>query len=175
MGEPFPCRRPSCQASPAAVAPALPPTPTRLQRSPAGRPCPGGASYGIRKTYRGATMNLIAVRSSPSIMMSVNAGMQTRSTPLGATKPLAMATALTAWFTAPAPMAWSSALPRSRTTAASAPATALGLLLEDTFKTSIAARLLVATGRFRIVFNIQPHWSCPRLVQSALEGGGWGR
>lgn len=55
--------------------------------------------------YRGPTMSLIAVRSSPSIVMSVKAGTQTRSTPPGATKPRAIATALTAWLTAPAPIA----------------------------------------------------------------------
>jgi len=92
-------------------------------------------------------MNLIAVRSSPSMMMSVNAGMQIRSIPLGATKPRAIATAFTAWLTAPAPMDWISALPRSLRTAASAPATAFGLLFDDTFKTSIAARLPRGHGR----------------------------
>ena len=45
---------------------------------------------------RGSTISLIAVRSSPSILMSVKAGMQMRSTPCGATKPRAIATALTA-------------------------------------------------------------------------------
>lgn len=78
----------------------------------------------------------MAVRSSPSIIMSVKAGMQMRSTPLGATNPLAIATALTAWFSAPAPMACSSAPPRSRRTPANAPATELGLDFADTFNTS---------------------------------------
>ena len=97
--------------------------------------------------YRGWTINLIAVRCSPSMVMSMNAGTQIRSTPLGATKPRAMATALTAWLTAPAPMACISALPRSRNTAARAPATAFGLLLDETFRTSMVARLLGANRR----------------------------
>ena len=37
--------------------------------------------------------------------MSVNAGIHIESIPLGATNPLAIATALTAWFIAPAPIA----------------------------------------------------------------------
>src|SRR5690606_41758823 len=46
--------------------------------------------------HRGSTISLMAVRSSPSIMMSVKAGMQIRSMPLGATNPRAIATAFTA-------------------------------------------------------------------------------
>ena len=65
--------------------------------------------------------------------MSVNAGIQIRSTPAGATKPLAIATAFTAWFIAPDPTAWSSAEPFSLTTPASAPAIELGLDFDDTF------------------------------------------
>lgn len=41
-------------------------------------------------------INFIAVRSSPSILMSAKAGTQTKSIPLGATKPRAIATAFTA-------------------------------------------------------------------------------
>ena len=59
--------------------------------------------------------------------MSVNAGTHTRSIPLGATKPLAIAMAFTAWFKAPAPIACISALPFSLSTPAKAPATELGL------------------------------------------------
>jgi hypothetical protein len=81
-------------------------------------------------------MSLIAVLSSPSITMSVNAGIQMRSTPLGATKPLAIATAFTAWFKAPAPIACSSAQPFSLKTPAKAPATEFGLDFADTFNTS---------------------------------------
>jgi len=110
--------------------------------------------------YRGSTMNLIAVRSSPSIVMSVKAGTQTRSTPPGATKPRAMATALTAWLTAPAPIACISALPRSRNTAARAPATAFGLLLDETFRTSMVARLLGANRRLCQSISTVPR-ACP--------------
>ena len=48
----------------------------------------------------------MAVLSSPSIIISVNAGIHTKFFPLGATKPLAIAIALIAWFSAPAPIAW---------------------------------------------------------------------
>src|SRR5690606_16916978 len=87
--------------------------------------------------YLGSTMSFIAVRSSPSITMSVNAGMHIKSTPLGATKPRAMATALIAWFNAPAPIACNSAAPRSRNTPASAPATEFGFDFAETFNTSM--------------------------------------
>ena len=50
-------------------------------------------------------MNRMAVRSSPSISTLVNAGMAMRSIPFGATNPRVIAMALTAWFTAPAPIA----------------------------------------------------------------------
>jgi hypothetical protein len=47
-----------------------------------------------------------------------------------------MATALTAWLVAPAPIACTSARPFSRTTPAIAPATALGRDRAETFRTS---------------------------------------
>jgi len=47
-------------------------------------------------TYLGSISNLIPVLSSSSILISVKAGMQIKSTPDGATKPLAIAIALTA-------------------------------------------------------------------------------
>ena len=65
----------------------------------------------------------MAVLSSPSICMSVKAGMQTMSFPLGAIKPLAIAIAFTAWFIAPAPTAWIAAISFSVNIAANAPAT----------------------------------------------------
>src|SRR5690606_3132641 len=46
--------------------------------------------------HRGSTINRMAVRSSPSISISANAGIQIRSMPLGATKPRLMAIALIA-------------------------------------------------------------------------------
>ena len=67
--------------------------------------------------------------------MSVNAGTHTRSIPLGATNPLAIAMAFTAWFKAPAPRACISALPFSLSTPAKAPATELGLDFDETFNT----------------------------------------
>ena len=66
-------------------------------------------------------INLIAVRSSPSIAMSENAGIHTKFFPLGATNPLAIATALIAWLSAPAPTACISTVPFSLKTFAKAP------------------------------------------------------
>ena len=43
-----------------------------------------------------STINFIPVLSSPSTSTSANAGIHTRSTPAGATNPLAIATAFTA-------------------------------------------------------------------------------
>jgi hypothetical protein len=57
----------------------------------------------LSRYLRGSTNNLIAVRSLPSIVMFEKAGMQIRSIPWGATKPLAMAIALMAWLSATAP------------------------------------------------------------------------
>jgi hypothetical protein len=48
-----------------------------------------------------------------------------------------MAIALIAWFNAPAPIVWISALPLSLITPANAPATEFGLDLADTFNISI--------------------------------------
>src|SRR5207302_9023326 len=96
--------------------------------------------------YLGDTISLIAVRSSPSICTSANAGTHTRSSPLGATYPRAMAIAFTAWLIAAAPMAWSSAVPFSRTTPASAPATAVGLDLAATLRMFMGACLLGGVG-----------------------------
>jgi len=63
--------------------------------------------------------------------------MHTRSIPLGATKPLAIATAFTAWLRAPAPTAYNSADPFSLTTPAKAPASEFGLDFVDTLNISI--------------------------------------
>ena len=70
------------------------------------------------------------------MVISEKAGTTTISIPLGATKPLAMAIALTAWFTAPAPTAWISADDFSLNTAANAPATDFGCDCDETFNTS---------------------------------------
>ena len=83
-------------------------------------------------------ISLIAVFSAPSIVMSENAGMMTRFLPLGATKPLAIATALIAWFSAPAPTACISTEPFSLNTLARAPATLFGLDLLLTLRITFA-------------------------------------
>jgi hypothetical protein len=54
---------------------------------------------------RDSSWNLIAVRSSSSMVIFEKAGMQIRSMPFGATYPLAIAIDFTDWFTAPAPTA----------------------------------------------------------------------
>ena len=48
----------------------------------------------------------IAVRLSPPISMSENVGAQEMSMPAGMRNPRAMAIALMAWLTAPAPTLW---------------------------------------------------------------------
>ena len=50
----------------------------------------------LKKVYLGSMISLMAVLSSPSINMSVKAGIHIKSTPPGATNPLAIATAFTA-------------------------------------------------------------------------------
>ena len=80
----------------------------------------------------------MAVRSCPSIVMSAKAGTQTRSMPLAATYPRAMATALMAWLRAPAPTTWTSTAPWLRTTPAMAPATELGFDRVETLSCSMA-------------------------------------
>ena len=79
----------------------------------------------------------MAVLSSPSIVISAKAGIQTKFFPDGAIKPLAIATALIAWFSAPAPTAYISTFPFSRNTLASAPATLLGFDFDETLSVSI--------------------------------------
>ena len=71
-----------------------------------------------KEAYLASTINLIAVLSSPSITISVNAGMQTKFFPDGATNPLAIAMAFIAWFKAPAPIACISTDPFSLNTLA---------------------------------------------------------
>ena len=65
------------------------------------------------------------------------AGTHTISLPLGATKPLAIAIAFTAWFIAPAPTACISTMFFSLIIAARAPDTEFGLDFVDTYNTSI--------------------------------------
>ena len=52
--------------------------------------------YVLIRPYLDSIINFIAVLSSPSISISAKAGTQTKSMPLGATKPRAIATAFTA-------------------------------------------------------------------------------
>lgn len=87
--------------------------------------------YVLIRPYLDSMINFIAVLSSPSISISAKAGTQTKSMPLGATKPRAIATAFTAWFNAPAPTACNSAVPFSLNTPAKAPATEFGLDFVD--------------------------------------------
>ena len=54
---------------------------------------------------------MIAVFSSPSIIISENAGITAKFFSLGATKPLAIQIALIAWFNEPAPIVWISTTP----------------------------------------------------------------
>ena len=89
-----------------------------------------------------STISLSAVRSSPSIEMSVNAGIHTRFLPLGATNPRAIAIDLIAWFKAPAPIACISTVPLSRITLAKAPATELGFDLAPTLSVYIKHLLI---------------------------------
>jgi hypothetical protein len=126
----------------------------------------------ISVAYLGSTRSLIAVLSSPSICISVNAGMHTRSMPLGATNPLAMAVALIAWFKAPAPIACISAPPFSLNTPANAPATELGFDLADTFKISIIVppvkcfHLIVKyffQNAFKCLFSLYPGFKINQL------------
>ena len=70
--------------------------------------------------------SLIAVLCWPSISTSMNAGAITKSLPAGAQYPLAIVTALIAWLSAPAPIAWISTYPFSLSDHVSAPATAAG-------------------------------------------------
>src|SRR2546421_3277350 len=94
------------------------------------------------------------VRSSPSIEMSMKAGMQTRSSPPGATYPREMAIALTAWLIAPAPIAWTSTRPLLRITPAMAPATATGFEVAETLSTSTGARSADIAGTPSNMFSI---------------------
>src|SRR3954467_6386324 len=84
-------------------------------------------------------LSRMAVRRSPSMTMSANVGTHTRSMPAGATYPRAMATALIAWLSAPAPTTCTSTAPACLTAPAIAPATELGLDLVETFSVSIGA------------------------------------
>ena len=52
--------------------------------------------YVLIRPYLDSMINFIEVLSSPSISISAKAGTQTKSMPLGATKPRAIATAFTA-------------------------------------------------------------------------------
>jgi hypothetical protein len=80
----------------------------------------------------------MAVRVAPSMSMSAKLGTATKSVPAGARNPRAMAMALMAWLSAPAPTTCTSTAPDWRITPAMAPAQELGLDLLLTFKTSIA-------------------------------------
>ena len=90
--------------------------------------------------YIDSTTNFIAVFSSPSIIMSLNAGITTKFCPEGAKNPLAIQIDFIAWFKLPAPIVWISTHPSSLNTLAIAPATLEGFDFDDTFKISIISR-----------------------------------
>jgi hypothetical protein len=92
----------------------------------------------------------MAVRLAPAIMMSEKVGAQDMSTPVGIRNPRAMAMALMAWLTAPAPTHWMFTSTPSFTMPAIAPATEAGDDLLDTFRKSMFKLL----GAMRLV----PHW-----------------
>src|SRR3990172_9947640 len=92
---------------------------------PARSPIALGATTPHNWPHRGSTRMRIAVRSLPSIVTSVKEGMQMTFKPSPSRYPRAMAHAFTAWLTAPAPMACTSACFCSRTIPAIAPATAV--------------------------------------------------
>src|SRR2546425_12758205 len=83
-----------------------------------------------------------------------------------------MAIALMAWFSAPGPMACTSPLPAWRTTPASAPATALGFDLEDTFRTSISGPSYPGTSTWDFLrpspTSCWRRTVCPLLLQALL-------
>src|SRR5438270_7669710 len=87
-----------------------------------------------------------------------------------------MATALTAWFRAPAPTTWTSTAPDCRTTPAMAPATELGFERLDTLRISTGppdGRDLSVPGRFDSAVDascppIRPF--CGRFVPHTLRG-----
>ena len=88
---------------------------------------------------------------SPSLdSMVVNPGLQVRSKPRGAEYPLAMAIALTAWFTAPAPTARNLTVLLSYTACAMADATDWGLEPAETLRNGSS----VAATTFSISLNL---------------------
>ena len=91
---------------------------------------------------RRSTLKRVAVRYSPSMTMSANAGTQAISMPMGERNPRDMAMALTAWLTAPAPTAWISTVEPSLIMPAIAPATDAGDDLEDTLRHPISVLAL---------------------------------
>ena len=76
------------------------------------------------------------MRRSPSMSTSAKLGTHTRSMPADATNPRAMATALIAWFSAPAPTTCTITAPDCRTTPAMAPATEFGFERAETLRVS---------------------------------------
>ena len=74
--------------------------------------------YKKEANYLASTISLIAVLSSPSMFISIKAGVHTKFFPDGATKPLAIATPFIAWLSAPAPIACTSTTPFSLNTLA---------------------------------------------------------
>ncbi len=89
----------------------------------------------IKFYFLDSTINFMPVLSSPSTSTSANAGIHTKSTPAGATNPLAIATAFHCLIlSAPAPIACISALSTSFTNPAIAPATEFGFDFDEILK-----------------------------------------
>jgi hypothetical protein len=87
--------------------------------------CGGNLRYlSVWNYVCGSTTSLIAVRILSSIVTSANSGTHLTLMPSFLRYPVARTSALTAWLTAPAPMACTSARWFSRITPAMAPATA---------------------------------------------------
>src|SRR5688500_4520614 len=111
--------------------------------------------------------------------MSANVGTQMRSRPDGATNPRAMATALIAWFSAPAPTTCTSTTPSWRSTPARAPAQAFGLLLLETLRTSTCgpsrlAALLDVENHRALRRDSTARSSAPALDRCQIGGTGSG-
>ena len=81
------------------------PSKTLLIAKPSNRTAAASTMGAIAAAPRGSTAKRMAVRYSPSMTMSAKEGMQQISMPTGERNPREMATAFTAWFTAPAPTA----------------------------------------------------------------------
>src|SRR5581483_6363891 len=128
-------------------------------------------SGGVATCRRSSMLRRMAVRRSPSMTMSAKVGTHTRSMPAAATYPRAMATALIAWLSAPAPTTWTSTAPAWRTAPAIAPATEFGLDLVETFSVSISTSLGTEQHGQRSEIRRLPARLLPRHASDFAELG----